>query len=49
MMAAGIALAACSGDDGLSEDDEAALQERLDTAEAEAAAALVAQQAEEAA
>ena len=49
MMAAGIALAACSGGgDGLNEDEEATLQERLVTAEAEAAAALVAQQAAEA-
>ena len=40
MMAAGIALAACSGgNSGLNEDEEATLQERLDTAEAEAAAA----------
>ena len=40
MMAAGIALAACSGGGGgLNEDEEATLQERVVTAEAEAAAA----------
>ena len=39
MMAAGIALAACGGGGGLNEDESATLQERLDTAEAEAAAA----------
>ena len=39
MMAAGIALAACSGgDDGLSEEEEATLQEQLDQAVADAAA-----------
>ena len=49
MMAAAIALAACGGGGGLNEDESATLEERLDTAEANAAAALVAQQAEEAA
>ena len=49
MAAAGIALAACSGGGGLNEDESAALQERLDTAEADTAEALVAQKAAEAA
>ena len=49
MAAAAIALAACSGGGGLNEDESAALQERLDTAEADTAEALVAQKAAEAA
>ena len=48
MMAAGIALAACGGGGGLNEDESATLQERLDTAEADAAAADAAREVAEA-
>ena len=49
MAAAGIALAACSGGGGLNEDEAAGLQQQLEDAQADAAAALAAQQLEEAA
>ena len=49
MAAAGIALAACSGGGGLNEDEAAGLQQELEDAKADAAAALTAQQLEEAA
>ena len=49
MAAAGIALAACSGGGGLNEDEAAGIQQELEDAQAHAAAALAAQQVEEAA
>ena len=49
MMAAGIALAACGGGGGLNEDEAAGLKQQLDEAQTQAAAALAAQQVEEAA
>ena len=49
MAAAGIALAACSGGGGLNEDEAAGLQQELEDAKADAAAALADQQLEEAA
>ena len=49
MMAAGIALAACGGGGGLNEDEGAGLKQELEEAQTQAAAALAAQQVEEAA
>ena len=49
MAAAGIALAACSGGGGLNEDEAAGLQREVKEAQTQAAAALAAQQVEEAA
>ena len=49
MAAAAIALAACSGGGGLNEDEAAGLQQELEDARADAAAALADQQLEEAA